>query len=278
MVIVESTFSRRSLTRSFLFLLLLGASQTGLAQAALPATKGSLSITDSEASFVHGRRAIFPERLWDSPGSVTVGITVGVDGQVENAEVLASADSRLNSYALDAVEQWRYDPARRDGNPIESRLDVTIDFHTPLPCPKDAAIGPVLVGGPSVSVTEAFPLRRNGTMNCRSSAPSSQDLAPSCVPPKSASQTWQPKNGFVADATTAIAIAEAVLIPVYGKETIESERPFKVTLQNGVWTAEGTLHCRDGKGGVTAVCDFGGTAEVRISKADGRILSMIHYK
>jgi NTF2 fold immunity protein of polymorphic toxin system component len=90
-------------------------------------------------------------------------------------------------------------------------------------------------------------------------------------------QSYTPKDGFVPDSTTAVKVAEAVLIPVYGKEKIESERPLKATLENGVWTVEGTLHCPDGKGGVTTHC-VGGTAEVKLSKADGRVLKMIHYK
>ena len=69
----------------------------------------------------------------------------------------------------------------------------------------------------------------------------------------------------------------AVLIPVYGEKQIESEQPFKAVLENGVWTVDGTLHCPDGKGGATTMC-FGGTAEVKLSKTDGRILKMIHYK
>jgi hypothetical protein len=90
-------------------------------------------------------------------------------------------------------------------------------------------------------------------------------------------QSYTPKDGFVPDSTTAVKVAEAVLIPVYGKEKIESERPFKATLENGVWTVDGTLHCSDGKGGVTTDC-VGGAAEVKLSKADGRVLRMIHYK
>jgi NTF2 fold immunity protein of polymorphic toxin system component len=90
-------------------------------------------------------------------------------------------------------------------------------------------------------------------------------------------QSHTPKDGFVPDSITAVKIAEAVLIPVYGKEKIESEPPFKAVLENGVWTGDGTLYCPDGKGGVTTTCD-GGTAEVKLSKTDGRILRVIHYK
>jgi hypothetical protein len=68
-----------------------------------------------------------------------------------------------------------------------------------------------------------------------------------------------------------------VPIPVYGKNQIESERPFGATLQHDVWTVGGTLRCPDGKGGVTPQCD-GGAAVVTISKKDARVLSMIHGK
>jgi len=90
-------------------------------------------------------------------------------------------------------------------------------------------------------------------------------------------QSHAPKDGFVPNSTTAVIIAEAVLVPVYGKKKVESERPFKATLEDSIWTVDGTLHCSDGKGGVTTDC-VGGTAEVKLSKVDGRILKMIHYK
>jgi hypothetical protein len=90
-------------------------------------------------------------------------------------------------------------------------------------------------------------------------------------------QSYAPKDGFVPDPKTAVKIAEAVLIPVYGEKQIESERPFKAVLESDVWTVDGTLRCPDGKGGVTTMC-VGGTAEAKLSKTDGRILKMIHYK
>ena len=83
-----------------------------------------------------------------------------------------------------------------------------------------------------------------------------------------------PGAGYVPDAVTAVKIAEAVLIPVYGEQKIASERPFKAKLDGDVWTVDGTLYCADGK---IDMCP-GGTARVKLSKNDGRILSVIHYK
>jgi hypothetical protein len=88
---------------------------------------------------------------------------------------------------------------------------------------------------------------------------------------------YKPPDGYVPDSTTAIRVAEAVLVPIYGKKQIDSELPLNAELKDGVWTVTGTLHCPDRKGGDTGACD-GGVALVRISKTDARILSMTHYK
>ena len=90
-------------------------------------------------------------------------------------------------------------------------------------------------------------------------------------------QSYKPPGGYVPDSATAVKIAEAVLVPIYGKKQIDSELPLNARLKDGVWTVTGTLRCPDGKGGTTSMC-FGGAAVVQISKADARILSMEHGK
>src|ERR1041385_4695620 len=96
-------------------------------------------------------------------------------------------------------------------------------------------------------------------------------LAGSGVP-----QGFKPKAGFVPDAATAIKIAEAVLVPVYGEKQIVSERPFRALLKGNVWFVEGTLHCSEStEKKDDEFCD-GGVAAVQVSKVDGRILHMIH--
>jgi hypothetical protein len=85
-----------------------------------------------------------------------------------------------------------------------------------------------------------------------------------------------PKEGFVPDSDTAIKIAEAVLVPVYGKTKVDSEKPFTAGLKGNVWIVSGTLHCPNEIAG-TIVCK-GGVAEIEISKSDARVLSMGHGK
>ena len=80
---------------------------------------------------------------------------------------------------------------------------------------------------------------------------------------------YVPPNGFVPTAETAIAVAEAVLQPVYGKDQIESERPFKAVLNGKVWVVSGSVPRHDPPPG--AECP-GGAAEIRISKQTGQVL------
>jgi len=92
-----------------------------------------------------------------------------------------------------------------------------------------------------------------------------------------APQSSAPKEGYVPNAETAVKIAEAVLVPVYGEKQIESEKPFTAIRRGDEWIVSGTLHCRDQNGREKTNC-VGGTAVVELSKIDARIISMIHYK
>ena len=69
-----------------------------------------------------------------------------------------------------------------------------------------------------------------------------------------------------------------VLIPVYGEKRIEAERPFHATMEGDVWNVEGTLYCPDGTASTPSHMCKGGTAVVKLSKTDARILFMMHYK
>ncbi len=81
--------------------------------------------------------------------------------------------------------------------------------------------------------------------------------------------SYRPEQGYVPDATTAIAIAQAVWLPIYGKKTLDNERPFQAVLKDDVWTVKGTFHShdRDARGGV---------AVAEISRIDARVIRVSH--
>ncbi len=53
--------------------------------------------------------------------------------------------------------------------------------------------------------------------------------------------SYKPVSGYVPDAETAIRIAVAIWEPIYGREIIEAEKPYRASLMGGVWVVEGSL-------------------------------------
>jgi len=83
--------------------------------------------------------------------------------------------------------------------------------------------------------------------------------------------TEAPARGYVPDAETAKRIAEAVWVPIYGTEEIDSQKPFQVQFVKGIWIVQGVLHNEN-----TNYIVVGGTAHVEIAQKDGRILKVSH--
>lgn len=61
-------------------------------------------------------------------GQVLVNATIGKDGIPKNLTVV-KGDQRLIAAALAAIGQWRYRPATLAGEPIETQIQITVDFH-----------------------------------------------------------------------------------------------------------------------------------------------------
>jgi hypothetical protein len=77
-----------------------------------------------------------------------------------------------------------------------------------------------------------------------------------------------PKDGFVPNEETAIQIAVVVWTPIYGKENIERQKPYKAWLKDGVWHVAGNLPKNMA----------GGVAIAEIQKSDAKILRVRHGK
>jgi hypothetical protein len=93
-----------------------------------------------------------------------------------------------------------------------------------------------------------------------------------------AQQTSNPAPVAIPDEATAVKIAEKALAKVYGEKKIESERPFKAILRDGIWRVGGTLCCKDEHGNVITSRCVGGVAMADIRQGDGRVLKTGHTK
>ncbi len=62
-------------------------------------------------------------------GTVLVRVEVGADGVPTSVEVAQRSGSRdLDRAAVNAVRQWRFQPAQRDGQAVAGAVTVPIDF------------------------------------------------------------------------------------------------------------------------------------------------------
>ncbi len=76
----------------------------------------------------------------------------------------------------------------------------------------------------------------------------------------------RPKEGYIPDKETAVKIAVAVWIPIYGKKEIENQEPYDAVLENGIWFVSGSM----------PEDRLGGAAEAEIIKENGKIIRISH--
>jgi protein TonB len=62
-------------------------------------------------------------------GIVKVRVLVGEDGRPQQVSIgKSSGDAGLDQSALDAVRDWRFEPARKDGVPVRAWAILPIEF------------------------------------------------------------------------------------------------------------------------------------------------------
>ena len=62
-------------------------------------------------------------------GTVILYAVIHADGSVGNVRVLRSVDDRLDRFASEAVAQWKFDPATRNGTPVDVEATFQIPFR-----------------------------------------------------------------------------------------------------------------------------------------------------
>jgi TonB family protein len=92
--------------------------------------------------------AQYPAEALEKRLDVTVGleIVVGEDGSATDARVTASGGLVFDEVALAAARKFVFDPARRNGTPIRSIVQLALEFHPPplppAPPPTVVALAP----------------------------------------------------------------------------------------------------------------------------------------
>ncbi|MGA2715690.1 MAG: energy transducer TonB [Bryobacteraceae bacterium] len=63
-------------------------------------------------------------------GTVIVGLVVSSKGEPKDVHVVRSLGKGVDDSAVEAVQQWQFEPARRGGQPVAVKITVEIRFHS----------------------------------------------------------------------------------------------------------------------------------------------------
>jgi TonB family protein len=62
-------------------------------------------------------------------GTVTLYAVIHADGKIGSVRVLRGIDDRLDQYASEALAQWQFQPATRNGDPVDVEAVFRIPFR-----------------------------------------------------------------------------------------------------------------------------------------------------
>jgi TonB family protein len=64
-------------------------------------------------------------------GEVVLYAVIRADGSVDSVELVRGLDQQLDANAMEALSQWKFRPASRQGAPVDLEAIVHIPFHAP---------------------------------------------------------------------------------------------------------------------------------------------------
>lgn len=62
-------------------------------------------------------------------GVCVLGLVVGPDGKTYDIKVIRTLGDDLDQMAIEAVRKWKFEPARKDGQPVAALINVEVSFH-----------------------------------------------------------------------------------------------------------------------------------------------------
>jgi TonB family protein len=62
-------------------------------------------------------------------GTVVLWLVVGPDGKPRDIKVLRTLGLGLDEKAIEAVRNWRFEPAMKDNKPVAVQINVEVNFH-----------------------------------------------------------------------------------------------------------------------------------------------------
>lgn len=62
-------------------------------------------------------------------GTVVLSVRIDTDGLARDLKVIRALDPDLDVQAMNAVEKWRFEPGKKDGNPVTVQATIEVNFR-----------------------------------------------------------------------------------------------------------------------------------------------------
>ena len=63
-------------------------------------------------------------------GSVAIALIISSQGVPRDPRVVQSLDPDVDRCAVDALKQWRFAPAKKDGKAVAVKVTIEVEFHS----------------------------------------------------------------------------------------------------------------------------------------------------
>ncbi|HXA63697.1 MAG TPA: energy transducer TonB [Bryobacteraceae bacterium] len=62
-------------------------------------------------------------------GTIELSVEIDADGLAQNIQVVRSLDEGLDQSAIAAIQQWRFKPGEKNGNPVRVAAHIEVNFR-----------------------------------------------------------------------------------------------------------------------------------------------------
>jgi len=189
---------------------------------------------------------VYPETLFktERQGNVLLAGRIDAKGQIGDLRVVATSNNAFVKPAIEAVEQWRFKPATKNGKPIEIFANVGVRFRIQgdkrgaieMPILGDIAISPANASG-KATAPEGFPIQRGKDAALRAEV--LLDL-----PPMGEARTLTVKVEAVSSKGRHVAVFQPpVAVPAAATEVrFPVVAPIGNDWEDGVWALQFTVN------------------------------------
>ena len=197
---------------------------------------------------------VYPESLLkaERQGNVLLAGRIDAKGQIGDLRVVAASSKDLIQPAIEAVRQWRFRPATKDGKPIEIFTNVGVRFRIQgdkrgqiaRPILGDIAISPADASGRKTA-PEGFPIQRGKDPALRAEA--LLDL-----PPSSEARTLKVQVEVVSPKGRKIPIFQPPIAVAAGATEVRIPAVAEIgkDWEDGVWALKFTVDGSSAGGGL----------------------------